>query len=180
MKSAVVLMCKGWSTVVFTFLLAFVASHSSFAQGGYNWRDRVDRIVEEIDSLSMLSQVTFHSTSYALNDDPIRETWHYTLREGKVAIFQVRYYVNANEVNEVFYMDKGQLICMEKFETEILSDFDDAIRQGEIFYFLSDRLMQYISLGINTQATTNFDRQQLSLKLFEERYAELRRNLAMR
>lgn len=162
-------------------LLCMLLSLSQVAgQRYYNWRDRIDRIIEEIDSLSMKSQKIFYANNYLSDDEFVRETWHYTMKDSKVAIFEIRYFINGNEFSEIYYLDRGQLICMEKYETVYITSIDDQIKEGEICYFVSNSLVQYVSLGKEQQRTTNYDRQSNSLKQFEKRFAELQRNLAMK
>src|SRR5688572_5018328 len=86
------------------------------AQQRRDWKTRIDEIVEKADSLSMQSQIMFYAERILKNKEIIKETWHYTLDNDRVIIFQVRYLLQGSEITEVYYVDRNELICMERIE----------------------------------------------------------------
>ncbi|WP_157474150.1 hypothetical protein [Flavihumibacter petaseus] len=112
-----------------------------------DWRSRIDNLVQIADSLSMRSQNTFHLNKFIDNDRPIRETWHYTLSKGKVVIFEVHYFLDSLEFQEVYYLDRDQIICMERYEILYPAHADDRILSGTVGFFENQSLRQYITMG---------------------------------
>src|SRR5687768_138059 len=71
-------------------------------QSNYQLLDRIDNIVEQTDSLSNKSQRTFYLNKIDRKFDGVKETWHYTMRDGKVIVFQVRYVIDSIEYTEIY------------------------------------------------------------------------------
>lgn len=114
-------------------ILTILISCSAVGQRSYDWRTNIDLIVQQTDSLSLKSQETFHLIKY-LKDKTIRETWHYTLKDEKIIIFQVRYFIDSTEFAEIYYLNNGKLICMEQYESEDFLTYDDEIKKGKVFF----------------------------------------------
>src|SRR5688572_30071487 len=74
-------------------------------------------IVEEADSLSTKSQKIFYLYKIGPKNSSQKETWHYTMKNGRPVMFEVRYYKDSTEVTEVYYLKNRQLICSEEYET---------------------------------------------------------------
>jgi hypothetical protein len=151
-----------------------------------DWKSHIDFLVEQTDSLSMKSQKTFYLPKIIRvdrtfrNDLTVKETWNYTVSEGKVIIFQVRYVIDHREFTEVYYLNNDRLICMESYEAPYLSSYVDEVRRGEIFFLVNNNLKQYIKFGNNKNpAAPLWDAQTACLSKFEERYSELRRNISI-
>ncbi len=164
------------------FLLIFSTRFESYSQHGNDWRTNIDILVERSDSLSLRSQKTFHLSRILRNDksfrndDVINETWHYTLNQGKVIIFQIRYVVDSSEFTESYYLNNGRVICMEQYESEYYS-YDDNIIWGKVFFFVNNTLKLHVTVGKNKKGDRNSDPQYDSLQLFAKRYSQLQENL---
>ena len=91
-------------------ILCILLSISVFSQSNYQVLSRIDNIVEQTDSLSNKSQKTFYLNKIDKKFNGVKETWHYTIRDGKVIVFQVRYVVDSIEYSEIYYLNKGDLI----------------------------------------------------------------------
>ena len=156
-------------------LLLICISSQVFAQRS-DWRNRIDEVVRQADSLALRTQKTFHSIRYLNKDEAIKETWYYTLHDGRIAIFQLRYNVDDTEFNEVYYMHRGNLVCMEQYESPVKFS-DEEIRRAEVYYFVGSDMMQYVHYGKPANGYTyrpGYD----CLQKFQKRYDELQRNLS--
>src|SRR5688572_7799031 len=89
---------------LYLFLISFFICTLSFSQSNYSQMSQIDFIVQETDSLAVKSQKTFHLNKFIHTDRPYKETWHYTERKGKVAVFQIRYMLDLTEYIEVYYL----------------------------------------------------------------------------
>jgi hypothetical protein len=129
-------MIKGFITVISLFFFTSVRSQSN-----YQALAKIDNIVQQIDSLSDKSQRTFYLNKIDKKFNGVKETWHYTLRDGKVIVFQIRYVVDSIEYSEIYYMNKGDLIYSEEYETVYYRNTsNDEIKWGGIYYFVSNNL----------------------------------------
>jgi hypothetical protein len=147
------------------------------AQQRRDWKTRIDEIVEKADSLSMQSQIMFYAERILKNKEIIKETWHYTLENDRVIIFQVRYLFQGSEITEVYYVDRNELICMERIEAPDAATYIDEIRRGELYFLENRALRQYVSYGKKPSSRTYGNAQYDCLNTFENRFAELRRNI---
>ena len=145
-------------------------------QVGGDWRSRIDDIIEQTDSLSLKSQTTFYLTRYLKDDQTIKETWYYTLKDGKPVFFQLRYMIDSSEYTETYYLNRNRLICMARFQ-EPYSPKSNEQDRTEIFFFLDNTLRQYVTSGSQKQYVSKFNRQMECLGKFEQRFNELRANL---
>jgi hypothetical protein len=142
-----------------------------------DWKTRIDNIVETADSLSLQSQIMFYAERLLRNKQVIKETWHYTLKDDKVIIFQVRYLLHGSEITEVYYVDNNELVCMERIEAPNAAEYIDEVQRGELFFLERNSLRQYVSYG-RKQAVLPYGTAEYScLRSFEDRYKELRRNM---
>jgi len=155
---------------------SMLCSYNLFAQS-LDWRADIDRTVQQIDSLSLKSQRTFYVDNLLGHNRWVKETWYYTVSNGKVVIFQVRYLIDSTEYTEVYYMHKDRLICMEEYETSYLTLYDDEIIRGAIFYFVSNTLRQFVTLGAGKLFDDRTDVEYESLTKFHQRYAILQKNI---
>lgn len=166
-------------TRLISFLICFTFLSGPFISNAQrlNWRDRIDEVVRQADSLSNKSQKTFHSLRYVNKDEAIRETWYYTLKDGKIIIFQLRYNLHDTEFNEVYYMNRGNLVCMEQYESPVKLS-DEEIRRAEVYYFQGSAMMQYVLYGKQPKGYAyrpGYD----CLEKFQKRYDELLRNMTL-
>lgn len=163
------------SRFVFLLIISLSVLPDKLIAQSYDWRSNIDKLVQMADSLSNKTQKTFYSQRYLKNDLPIKETWHYTLHNGKVLIFQLRYQLDATEFTEVYYVNKGSLVCMEQFESPY-NLADDEIHHAQLYYFVGSEMKQYVTYGRSKQ-TPNYISSIECLEKFQKRYNELLRNM---
>lgn len=162
--------------MIWTFGLLFISSFAS-AQGRYDWRNAIDRMIEQADSLALKHQRTFWLTKYIGTDRSYKETWFYTVRDGKVLEFEIRYFVDSVEHSETYYLDNGSPICMERYETIYFGFHEDEIKRGEVLFFQNENLKQYVTIGKRDDEFANFSNSYNGMRRFSNRYAELKRNI---
>jgi hypothetical protein len=163
------------------FLLSIgLWSNSVLSQSNYQVLSRIDNMVQQIDSLSSKSQNIFYLNKIDKKFDGVKETWHYTMQNGKVIVFQVRYVLDSIEFTEVYYLDKGHLMYSEEYETIYYSSTgDDEIRWGGIYYFVSNSLKQGVTLGEKKRNYQFRDSGSETLTRFQRRFSELRENIPL-
>jgi len=162
---------------IFCSTILLLVLNGLHAQQRRDWKTRIDQIVEKADSLSMQSQIMFYSERILRNKDVIKETWHYTMENDRVIIFQVRYLLQDSEITEVYYVDRNELICMERIEAPNAATYMDEIRSGELYFLENRALRQYVSYGKKPSSQTYGSAQYDCLNTFENRFTELRRNI---
>ena len=138
---------NGLSLAMLMAIVALTISQSAFNQSRYDWRTNIDQVIHETDSLSLQSQRTFYLNKILRKDEPLKETWYYTIHNKNIIVFEVRYRIDSLEYTETFYLNRGRLICMELYETDFLSYYEDEIKHGEVFFFDHDMLIQYVTVG---------------------------------
>jgi hypothetical protein len=163
-----------WSAFLPGLLLIF--SGAANAQSGSSTLNKLVEFVEQADSLSNKTQRTFNLVKIGRFNDGLKETWHYTIQNGKVIVFQVRYMIDSIEFTEVYYVNGDRLVCSEEYETIYLPD-DDELKFGGIYYFNNNNILQLITLGRRSGGPVRWDLKNLTLDRFKNRYAELRENL---
>lgn len=156
--------------LVFALLICLVASAQS-----NSWRARIDDLIEQTDSLSLKSQTVFYLTKYLKHERTIKETWYYTLKNGRPVFFQLRYVIDSTEFTESYYLDGNRLVCMARFEDAYSAKQTD-YSNTEIYFFLDNTLRQYVTSG-PPKYISKLDRQNQCLEKFDERFTELRANL---
>jgi hypothetical protein len=162
---------------LYLLLIALVFSFVSFSQrNNYSQMSHIDFLVQETDSLAIKSQKTFHLNKYIGTDRTYKETWHYTERNGKVAVFEIRYMLDLTEYMEVYYLDGNRLILSEEYETSFAAD-DEELRWGGIFYFVNNDITQVATLGRKKSYNRNWDFETEILSRFQKRYTELKRHI---
>lgn len=164
---------KIWTLPVLLLLTGFSAK----AQGRYDWRSKIDRMVEVADSIALKHQRTFFLTKYIGTERTYKETWYYTVREGKVLEFEIRYFVDSVEHSETYYLDNGSPICMERYETVYFGFNEDEIKKGEVLFFQNQDLKQYVTIGHRDRNNAGFGQSFDSMRRFSDRYAELKKNI---
>ena len=171
---------NGLSLTMLMAIVALTISQSAFNQSRYDWRANIDQVIHETDSLSLQSQRTFYLNKIDKNYDGIKETWHYTMRDGKVIVFQVRYLLDSVEYSEIYYLNKGSLVYSEEYETVYYRGTgDDEIKWGGIYYFVSNNLRQRTTLGKKKSKYFAWNPESETLTRFERRYSELRENIPL-
>lgn len=159
-----------------TILLLLLTSMITSAQR-YDWRARVDRLIERADSFALKHQRTFWLTKYIGTDRTYKETWYYTVRDNKVIEFEIRYNVDSVEHSETYYLDNGSPVCMEKYETVYFGFHEDEIKRGEVLFLDNETVRQYVSIGKQDRNYDRFGQSFDSMKRFSDRYAELKKNI---
>lgn len=138
----------------------------------FDWRSRIDDLVYKADSLSLVSQQTFHINKFLSDDRPIRETWHYTVSEGRVVIFEIHYFVDTIEYLEVYYLDRDQVVCTEQYVIEYPAQQDDRIRWGAVGFFQGPSVKQFVTMGSIPDEYSRLSSYDLWSR-FKSRYREL-------
>lgn len=129
--------------------------------------------VRYCDSLSVHTQTTFHLVK-EYNGHPVKESWHYAMVNGQIVFFQVSYSFGHREMNEVYYVKGGRLICMEIFEAAFHPVYEDNVKRGEVYYFDGGRVIRAVKLG---EPFTRREEEYALWKKFSSRYGELLKNL---
>jgi len=163
-------------TMLMTIVILALSS-TAYTQSRYDWRTNIDQVIHETDSLSLKSQRTFYLNKIKGKDDPLKETWYYTVHNNNIIVFEVRYRVDSLEYTETYYMNRNRLICMELYETDFLSYYEDEIKHGEVFFFDHDMLIQYVTVGNGLTDQSFRDPQYEPLRRFYKRYIELQKNI---
>lgn len=168
-----------WMLQIFLTLVVFLISEIALSQSTYQVLARIDNIVQQTDSLANKTQRTFYLNKIDKKFDGVKETWHYTIRDGKVIVFQVRFVVDSIEFTEVYYLNRGDLIYSEEYETRYYtSTGDDEIEWGGIYYFQSRDLKQRVTLG-KKKSNSFWDPETETLSRFQRRYSELQENIPL-
>jgi hypothetical protein len=160
------------------FAMAVLLSAETYSQYSKDWRTEIDYIIQEADSLSLKSQKTFSLLKPYHLDKDIRENWFYTIRNGRVVIFEIQYVVDSMEFSEIYYVHRGRLICMEHYEAPYLSMHTDQLKRGEAFFFVNNALMQYVTVGKRHTPSSKYDSPYESITKFNQRFAELQRHMS--
>jgi hypothetical protein len=115
-----------------------------------------------------------------LNGDyPYRETWRYSMKNGRIIFFQVDFVVDSIEFTEVYYLNREDLICSEEYEKVNYSFMEDELKYGGIYYFQSDVPQQVVRLGRKNSIDRELNPEIMVLNRFEKRYSELKRHIPM-
>lgn len=164
----------------FLLLISLSFYVMTFGQGNYQVLARIDDIVQETDKIADKSQKTFYLNKIDNKYYGIKETWNYTLQDGKIAVFQVRYVKDSVEFIEIYYLNKGQLIYSEEYETVYFTaSGDDEIKWGGIYYFVSNSLKQRVTLGKKSSGALHWNVEAETLSRFQRRFSELRENIPL-
>jgi hypothetical protein len=147
-----------------------------------DWKTNIDYLVDEIDSLSLKSQTTFYATKYITAEEPYKETWHFTMRDGKVIFIEIRYVIEHREFTETYYLDKNRMICMEVYEMPFLAYYVDQIKRGQMAFFVNNSLKLNVVFGNDRShspySTYTFaDSESECLQKFQDRFSELQKTL---
>jgi hypothetical protein len=165
-------MKRGFFRVWLLLLVAGIFWSVEAVAQRFDWRSRIDELVHKADSLSLVSQQTFHVNKFLTDDRPIRETWHYTVSEGRVVIFEVHYFVDTIEYLEVYYLDRDQVVCMEQYVIEYPAQQDDRIRWGAVGFFQGPFVKQFVTMGLVPDEYSRLSSYDLWSR-FKSRYREL-------
>jgi lipopolysaccharide export LptBFGC system permease protein LptF len=168
-------MFKIFLTIISVFISPYI-----FSQSNYQVLSKIDNIVQQTDSLSNKSQRTFYLNKIDKKYNGVKETWHYTMRDGKVVVFQIRYVLDSTEFTEIYYINKGDLIYSEEYETMYYTvTGDDEIKWGGIYYFVGNNLKQRVTLGNKKSKYFQWNPESETLSRFERRFSELQQNIPL-
>jgi hypothetical protein len=163
-------------SILIVFLaLPFFASSQSGRQRLLELYDFVDKT----DSLSNKSQQTFYLEKFLKNDDNYREKWRYATNEGKIVFFEIDFIVDSTEFTEVYYVNRGNLICSEEYEKINYSYLEDELKKGGVYYFNGTIPQHVVMLGDEYKARNAISPDLAVLQRFEKRYTELKRHIPM-
>lgn len=167
------------SRVILTFLffILFLAPFVSFSQPG---RVReMYKYVEHTDSLADKSTKTFYLEKFLKDNYNYRETWRYLSDKDRIIYFQVDYMLDSTEFTEVYYVNRGRLVCSEEYEKVNYSLREDELKYGGIYYFESSSTQHAVTLGRKGYYRRSSDLTLDVLSRFGKRYSELKRHLPM-
>jgi hypothetical protein len=157
-------------------LILFLSTllHTAFSQ-----RSLVElrSIVEEADSLSSKSQKIFYLYKIGPKNSSQKETWYYTMKNGRPVMFEVRYHKDSTEVTEVYYLQNRQLICSEEYETRFYTLNEDQIAYGNIRYYDNAIVRQVVTMGKSKYESQPGRRPYDIIDRFRKRFAELEENI---
>lgn len=167
------------SSCVFSSLLLLFLSYTGFSQSRSSQLDKLYQYVEQADSLAIKSQKTFYLEKFLKDDHVYRETWRYSANEDKVVFFQVDYMLDSMEFTEVYYINRGRLVCSEEYEKINYSSMEDRLNFGSILYFESAVPRHVVMLGRQRYDWKMSDPGYAALTRFSKRYSELKRHIPM-
>jgi hypothetical protein len=166
--------------IVIFFTVIMLIGTAGFSQSNYHLISRIDNIVQQADSLANKSQKTFYLNKIHNVFDGVKETWNYTMVNGRVIVFQVRYVLDSIEYTEIYYLNKGNLIYSEEYETiYYTSTGDDEIKWGGIYYFVSNVVKQGVTLGDKRRRNQFWNKGHDTFARFQRRFSELQQNIPL-
>jgi hypothetical protein len=157
------------------FLLPFI----SYSQARSSRINDLYRYVEQTDSLADRSTKTFYLEKFLKDNYNYRETWRYLTNSNKIIFFQIDYILDSTEFTEVYYLDRGRLVCSEEYEKVNYSWREDELRWGGIYYFESSNPAHVVTLGRRGYTRRNVNPGLTVLSRFDKRYSELKRHIPM-
>jgi hypothetical protein len=166
--------------IVIFFTVIMLVGTAGFSQSNYHLLSRIDNIVQQADSLANKSQKTFYLNKIHNVFDGVKETWNYTMVNGRVIVFQVRYVLDSIEYIEIYYLNKGTLVYSEEYETVYYtSTGDDEIKWGGIYYFVSNVVKQGVTLGDKRRRNQFWNNGHDTFARFQRRFSELQQNIPL-
>jgi hypothetical protein len=134
--------------------------------------------VDQADSLSEKSNRTFYLEKFRKNNYNYKEAWRYTEKSGRIIYFQIDYILDSTEFTEVYYLNRGDLICSEEYQKINYSYTEDELKYGGIYYFQSAVPQQVVVLGKKDNFAQPHPEFTI-LSRFEKRLSELKRHIPM-
>jgi hypothetical protein len=160
-------------------VIFFIVPYFSFSQSGSTRIRELYRYVEQTDSLADKSTENFYLEKFLKDGYNYRETWRYLSNGSRITYFQVDYMLDSTEFTEVYYVNRGNLVCSEEYEKVNYSLREDELKWGGIFYFESSVPRHVVTLGRRRYSNDNFNPGVDALTRFSKRYSELKRHLPM-
>lgn len=169
-------MRAGWSVIVSIF---FIIPYLSFGQPNTARIRDLYRYVEQTDSLAERATKNFYLEKFLKDGYNYRETWRYVSNGARIIYFQVDYILDSTEFTEVYYLDRGHLVCSEEYEKMNYSMREDELKWGGIYYFESNTPKHVVTLGNRSYHQRDVNPGLDALFRFDKRYSELKRHLPM-
>lgn len=158
----------------------FFSFFAPFVSSGQSGRVReMYKYVEQTDSLADRSTKTFYLEKFLKDSYNYRETWRYLSDKERIIYFQVDYMLDSTEFTEVYYVNRGRLVCSEEYEKVNYSLLEDELKYGGIYYFENSSTQHAVTLGRKGYYRRNSDVTLDVLSRFDKRYSELKRHLPM-
>jgi hypothetical protein len=157
------------------FIIPFL---SSSQPGNSRIRD-LYRYVQQTDSLAEKATKNFYLEKFLKDGYNYRETWRYLSNGSRIIYFQVDYMLDSTEFTEVYYLNRGNLVCSEEYEKVNYSMREDELKWGGIYYFESSMPKHVVTLGRQRYYRRNMDPGMDALLRFGKRFSELKRHLPM-
>lgn len=137
------------------------------------------RYVEQTDSIADKSTSNFYLEKFLKDGYNYRETWRYLSNGSRIIFFQVDYILDSTEFTEVYYLNRGNLVCSEEYEKINYSLREDELRWGGIYYFESSIPKHVVTLGRRNYYRGEIKPGLDALARFGKRFSELKRHLPM-
>lgn len=164
---------------VLVVLFFVLTSISASAQSSFSRLDDLYLFVEKTDSLANKKLRTFSLEKFLKNDLNYKENWSFSENGGKVVYFQVDYVLDSTEFTEVYYVNRGRLVCSEEYEKVNYSFEEDELKYGSIYFFESTTPKHVVTLGRRTVNNRMLAPEMMVFSRFEKRYSELKRHMPM-
>lgn len=163
---------------VFILVLFFALPFFSFSQSNSAHIRDLYTYVEQTDSLADKSTQNFYLEKYLKDGYNYRETWRYLSNGTRILYFQIDYILDSTEFTEVYYVNRGNLVCSEEYEKVNYSTREDELKWGGIYYFESSIPKHVVTLG-HKNDTYHHNQGDMALTRFDKRFTELKRHLPM-
>jgi len=165
-----------WSVILITF---FIIPYFLFSQSNTARIRDLYRYVEQTDSLADRSTKNFYLEKFLKDGYNYRETWRYLSNGTRIIFFQVDYILDSTEFTEVYYLNRGNLVCSEEYEKVNYSMREDALRWGGIYYFESSVPKHVVTIGRRKFNRPDMNPGIDALTRFDKRFTELKKHLPM-
>lgn len=160
-------------------LSVLAAPFFTSAQSGTERLIELYKFVDKTDSLPGKSRKTFYLQKFLADNYNYKETWRYAEKEGKVVYFQVDFILDSTEFTEVYYVNRGSLVCSEEYEKVNYSNLEDELKSGGVYYFQGYIPQHVVRIGSPGNAYRNSSPELAVLRRFEKRFSELKRHIPM-
>src|SRR5688572_20647893 len=164
-------------SVILTVL--FVIPYLSYSQTNSGRIRDLYRYVEQTDSIADKSTKNFYLEKYLKDGYNYRETWRYLSNGSRIIFFQVDFMLDSTDFTEVYYLNRGNLVCSEEYEKINYSLREDELKWGGIYYFESSIPKHVVTLGRRNYYRRDINPGLDALTRFGKRFSELKRHLPM-
>lgn len=165
--------------IVGLLLLALAVPFLLPAQSGRERLQELYKFVDNTDSLPGKSRKTFYLEKFLNDNYNYKETWRYAEKEGRVVYFEVDFVLDSTEFTEVYYVNRGNLVCSEEYEKVNYSNMEDELKSGGVYYYQGFVPQHVVRLGNFGNKYNNLSPELAVLHRFEKRFSELKRHIPM-